>query len=51
MFVDKDEYRRCYYDMRSPAFRLQEGVQDRVTKEFVAAKEGRPFPVILQRYS
>jgi hypothetical protein len=50
MFVDKDEYRRCFYDMRSPAFRMQEGIQNRVTKEFVAAKEGRPFPQILDRY-
>ena len=50
MYVAKDEFRRCFYDMRSPAFRRQEGVQDKVTAEFVAAREGRPRPVVLQRY-
>ncbi len=51
IFVDKDPYRHCFYDMRSPAFRLQPGIQDRVTKEFVAARDGHPFPARLLRYA
>lgn len=50
MHVDKDVYRRCFYDMRSPAFRLQEGVRARVTQEYLKAKQGQPFPVVIKRY-
>ena len=50
-YIDKDDYRHCYYDLRSPAFRLQEGVQARVTEAFIAAREGNPAPVIVTSYS
>jgi len=51
MHVDKDVYRRLFYDMRSPEFRMQEDIRAKVTAEFVQAKEGKPFPVVLKRYA
>ncbi|MFV1958917.1 MAG: hypothetical protein ACC662_05835, partial [Planctomycetota bacterium] len=51
IYVSKDEYRRCFYDMRSPAYRLQEGIQARATQEFKEARNGNPFPTILEHYA
>ena len=50
MHVDKDVYRRLFYDMRSPEFRMQEEIRAKVTAEYVKAKEGHPFPVVIKRY-
>lgn len=49
--VDRDEYRYCFYDMRSPAFRFQEGIRARVAQEYVSAQGGKPFPTIIKRYA
>ncbi|MHC5011001.1 MAG: hypothetical protein ACYTG6_08640, partial [Planctomycetota bacterium] len=40
-----------FYEARSPDFRRQEGIRARVTQEFVAAREGRPFPTIIEQYA
>lgn len=48
--VDAKRYRKLYYDMRSPAFRKQEGIQDRLTREYESARTGSPFPESITKY-
>jgi len=51
MYIDKSDFRHCFYELRSPAFRMQEDARARVTEEFVAAQAGNPVPVIIKSYS
>jgi hypothetical protein len=47
--VPADVYRKLYYDMRSPAFRLQDGIQARVEDEYKVANGGQ-WPMDVDRF-
>ncbi len=51
LYVDKADFRRCYYDLRSPGFRSREDSQQLATDEFVAARSGHARPEIIKSYS
>ncbi len=48
--VDAKRYRKLFYDMRSPAFRRIDGIQDRMTAEYEAARTGSPWPTEIEKY-
>lgn len=48
--VDAKRYRKLFYDMRSPAFRSREGIQDRLTREYESARTGSPWPEEITKY-
>lgn len=50
-YVDEEEYRRCFFEMLTPAFRLQKEIEDRLDREYEAACRGKPFPVVVKRYT
>lgn len=51
IYVDEKEFLYCEYEMRTPTFRLQEGVLEILAEELALARRGRPFPDIVKRYS
>lgn len=51
VYIEEDEWRACFYDMRTPAFRLQEKILDRLMAALEAARKGRNAPEQVKKYS
>lgn len=50
-WISPPDYRAVYYDLRSPAFRRLEGIQDALESQYKAANAGHPWPTRYKRYS
>jgi hypothetical protein len=48
-YVDADRWRLLYYEMRSPDFRLQEGIRDRLEDEFRKVR-ATDWPTIIKNW-
>jgi hypothetical protein len=49
-WLSTKDYRKAYYDMRSPAFREMPGVQDQLNRQYKTASAGNPWPTKIDRY-
>ncbi len=50
LWIGNKSYRKVYYEMKSPAFQALPGIKDTLTKQFIAARRGRPWPSRFKRY-